>query len=112
MTDEPDVPKEQPESTGQDEPAASPHDALFYKTFSKPEHAAAEMKCIFEPDFVARVEWDSLQPMPNKFVDAKLTGRYADVLYSVRIGGRETLFYFLLEHKSDSDPWTPLQLLE
>jgi hypothetical protein len=45
-------------------------------------------------------------------VDAKLTGRYADVLYSVRIGGRETLIYFLLEHKSDSDPWTPLQLLE
>lgn len=119
MTNDLDVPSEKPASDEDDDEngdesdnVASPHDALFFKTFSKPEHAAAELKNIFERALVARIDWDTLIPLSIKFVDAKLTGKYADVLYSVRIGGRETLIYFLLEHKSESDTWTPLQLLE
>jgi hypothetical protein len=112
MTNALEVPKEQLVLQQEGDDATSPHDALFYKTFSNPEHAAAELKHILEPALVARIEWDTLRLLSIKFVDAKLSGKYADVLYSVRIRGSETLIYFLLEHKSESDPWTPLQLLE
>jgi predicted transposase YdaD len=112
MSNATDVVPEEPASVDDSDDAASPHDALFYKTFSKPEHAAAELMRVLPSALAARIEWETLIPLSIKFVDAKLSGRYADVLYSVRIDGRETLIYFLLEHKSESDTWTPLQLLE
>ena len=104
------VPTEEPFQDSDD--AASPHDGLFYKTFSKPEHAAAELKCIFSSALVALIAWGTLTPLPLKFVDAKLVSRYSDVLYSVEIGGRECLIYILFEHKSDDPYWTLLQLAE
>lgn len=94
------------------EKATSPHDGLFYATFSKPEHAAAEFRCIFEPRLSAAIDWDTLKPLPIRFVDSKLSSKYADVLFSVRIFGREVLIYVLFEHKSTSDKWTLLQLHE
>jgi hypothetical protein len=112
MTNTPEVPKEPLVLQQESDDAALAHDALFYKTFSNPEHAAAELKHILDPTLVARIDWDTLRPLSIKFVDAKLKGKYADVLYSVRLGGRETLIHFLLEHKSESDTWTLLQLLE
>ena len=81
MTNEPDVPPEnlvevnEGDAVDEGDDAASPHDAWFYKTFSKPEHAAAELKCIFQPALVARIDWDTLNPLPIKFVDTKLSCR-------------------------------------
>ncbi|MBK9266387.1 MAG: Rpn family recombination-promoting nuclease/putative transposase [Polyangiaceae bacterium] len=112
MTNASDEAPDKPQPALEPGDATSPHDALFYRTFSKPEHAAAELRCIFGLELSARVEWNTLRPLSLKFVDAKLTGRYADVLYAVKIGGKEALVYILWEHKSHFDPWTPLQLLE
>ena len=75
MTDKLDVLPEKLQSPGESDDAASVHDAMFFKAFSKPEHAAAELKCIFKPALVARIDWDTFKPLSIKFVDAKLTGR-------------------------------------
>lgn len=94
------------------EKAASPHDGLFYATFSKPEQAAGELQCLFGPRLSALIAWDTLTLLSHRFVDSKLSSKYADVLFSVRILGQEALIYVLFEHKSTSDKWTLLQLHE
>jgi hypothetical protein len=103
---------EYPQAPAESEDAALPHDAIVFKILSKPEHAAAELKCIFPSALVAAIDWNTLRPRPLRFVDAKLSSKYADVLFSVDIAGKEALIYILFEHKSVADRWTLLQLLE
>ncbi len=106
-----------------DEPAApgaqantqrpsSTHDGLFYLAFSKPHLAAAELKHLLSPEFVQVADWESLTLLSNKFVDAKLTSKYSDALFSLQVSGSEVLVYVLFEHKSESERWTLLQLAE
>jgi hypothetical protein len=103
---------EYPQAPAESEDAAIPHDAIVFKILSKPEHAAAELKCIFPSALIAAIDWNTLRPRPLRFVDAKLSSKYADVLFSVEIAGKESLIYILFEHKSVADRWTLLQLLE
>ncbi len=103
---------DEPHAVAESEDAAIPHDAISFKILSKPEHAAAELKCIFPSALVAAIDWNTLQPRPLRFVDAKLSSKYADVLFSVEMAGKEALIYILFEHKSVADRWTLLQLLE
>jgi hypothetical protein len=94
-----------------DEPEASPHDALFYRTFSDPAHAAAELKHILPKDLVAKIHWTSLGLVSTKFVDPKLSSRYADLLFSVDMGSQKTYVHLLFEHESEGKPWSLLQAL-
>lgn len=88
-----------------------PHDALFRYTFSRPEHAAGELRAVLPADLVARIDWRTLARQPDSFVDSHLADRASDVLFSVQLAGRETLLYVLFEHQSQRDRWTPLRLL-
>jgi predicted transposase YdaD len=106
------VPSEQPQVLAETDDASSPHDALFYLTFSKPEHAGPLLRELLDKRISDCIAWDTLALKSPKFVDAKLTGRYADVLYTVRMRGLETLIYALLEHKSQPERWTLLQIAE
>jgi Putative transposase, YhgA-like len=89
---------------------STPHDALFKRVFSQPEHAASELRHMLPPDLVLRIDWDTLALAAGNFVDESMREVHADVLYSVRLAGREVLLYVLLEHKSKWDRFTPLQL--
>lgn len=89
----------------------TPHDSLFKRAFSEPVHAEGELKSILPRELVAAIDWPGLTLCPGSFVDQELAECHADLLYRVRLAGREVLVYVLLEHKSWSDPCTPLQLL-
>jgi predicted transposase YdaD len=94
-----------------DEPITSVHDALFFHTYSQPEHAAAELKHILPQHLVAKIHWKSLRLASTKFVDPKLSSRHADLLFSVDIGTQKTYLHFLFEHESEYKPWSLLQAL-
>ena len=89
----------------------TPHDALFKYVFKQPEHAEGELRHVLPRAVTDRMDWNTLQLEEGSFVDDELRERHADLLYSVQLAGRPALLYVLLEHKSDSDPTTPLQLL-
>lgn len=112
MTNEADVPPGKPGTPEQPEDTGETHDALFFKTFSRPENAAAELKRVMRRELVARIQWSTLELESNKFVDSKLSSRYSDVLFSVCMGKKNVLIYVLFEHKSTNDWWTLLQVLE
>ena len=90
---------------------ATPHDALFKYVFQQPEHAEGELRHVLPRAVTERIDWNTLQLEEGSFVDDELRERHADLLYSVQLAGQPALVYVLLEHKSESDPRTPLQML-
>jgi Putative transposase, YhgA-like len=87
------------------------HDALVKFAFSNVEHARGMLATALPPAVAARIDFATLRLVPGSFVDDALRDRHADLLFSARVAGRDTLLYLLLEHKSEPEPLTPLQLL-
>jgi predicted transposase/invertase (TIGR01784 family) len=92
-------------------PAAHTHDGFFKAIFSEPEHATEFFKSHLPSAIAAQITWASLMLVPGSFVKTSLKQLHSDLLFSVRIGDRETLLYLLFEHQSTSDPAMPLRLL-
>jgi len=88
-----------------------PHDALFKKTFSVVEHAAAEFRAVLPPELVARIDFSTLTLCPGSYVDEALAGSQSDLLFSVQVSGKPALLYVLFEHQSSPDKLMPLRLL-
>ena len=100
------------EETGEDlAPAAHTNDGFFKAVFSQPEHATAFFKSHLPRAITAQIDWPSLKELPGSFVKSSLQQLHSDLLFSVRIGERETLLYLLFEHQSSPDPAMPLRLL-
>jgi len=55
------------------------HDALFKKTFSVPEHAAAALRAVLPPSLVARLDFSTLSLCSGSFVDETLAGSESDL---------------------------------
>jgi hypothetical protein len=87
------------------------HDNLVKHAFTDIEHARGVLATALPAAIVARTDLSSLALRPGSFVDENLQGRFSDILYTARISGREALIYFLLEHKSEPEDLTPLQVL-
>ncbi len=90
---------------------SSPHDALFKFVFAHPEDAASELRAVLPLELSQRLDWSSLTPQPANFVDERLSGRQADLLFSIRCEGRQTFLYVLFEHQSTNDPLMAFRLL-
>ncbi|MEY3896749.1 MAG: hypothetical protein RLZZ214_2269 [Verrucomicrobiota bacterium] len=92
-------------------PAAHTNDGFFKAVFSQPEHAIAFFKSHLPPAIAEKMDWDSLVVLPGSFVKSSLQQVHSDLLFSVPIGGRESLLYLLFEHQSSPDPTMPLRVL-
>jgi hypothetical protein len=84
--------------------AATPHDAFFKAVFSRPENALGELRAVLPPALLAALDTTTAQVVPGSFVDEELTARHTDLLYSVKLAGRDALLYVLFEHRSTIDP--------
>ena len=91
---------------------ATPHDALFKAAFSQVAYAAEELRHVLPPELVATMDLSSLSLEAGSFVDEALRARYTDLLFSLRIAGREARVYVLFEHQSNADRWMALRLLD
>ena len=79
------------------------HDALFKATFSQVEHAAGELRQILPAGLLAHLDFATLALCPGSFVDEAFSQRHSDLLFSVKLAGREAFLYILFEHQSKSD---------
>jgi predicted transposase YdaD len=89
----------------------SVHDKLCWTAFEDVKDAVAELRSVLPKGLVERLDWLTLAPLPERFVDEVMRGSQADRLYQARYGDSDALVYVLWEHKSDVDKWTLLQLL-
>ncbi len=88
-----------------------PHDAFFKDVFSDPEIAAAFLQSHLPPTIVAKIDWPSLVLVPSSFVKSTLQQLHSDLIFSVKIGDRQSLLYLIFEHQSSVDLLMPLRLL-
>ena len=89
----------------------SVHDKLCWTAFEDVKDAVAELRSVLPAGLVERLDWSTLAPLPERFVDEAMRDSQADRLYQARCGGSDALIYVLWEHKSEVDKWTLLQLL-
>jgi len=94
-----------------DDSLHQPHDKLFRATFSNPENAAAFLRQHLDAPLPALVDWNSLSLLPGSFIDSKMAGSEADLLFSAKIGGSDALLYLLWEHQRTDAPLMGLRLL-
>jgi hypothetical protein len=87
------------------------HDNLVKHTFNDLENARGVLATALPASIVARIDMSSLSLRPGTFVNEDLEDLHSDILYAARISGRDALIYFLLEHKSEPQPFTPLQVM-
>ena len=88
-----------------------PHDALFKKTFSVPEHAAGELRAVLPPALVALTDFSTLSLCAGTYIDETLAGAESDLLFSVQVASKPALLYLLFEHQSTAPRLMPLRLL-
>jgi predicted transposase/invertase (TIGR01784 family) len=91
--------------------ATHPNDAFFKSVFSEPAHAVAFFQNHLPAAIATRIDWATLELVPTSFVKSTLRQVHSDLIFSVRVGERETLLYLLFEHQSTVDPAMPLRLL-
>ena len=94
-----------------DESLHQPHDKLFRATFSNPKNAAAFLRHHLDAPIPALVDWNSLSLLPGSFIDSRMKGSEADLLFSAKIGTSDALFYILWEHQRSEAPLMGLRLL-
>lgn len=91
--------------------ASQPHDAFARCMLSDPAYAAAFFQGHLPPGIVAAIDWSTLALQPASFVRQSLQQSHTDLLYGVRMAGRDVLLYLLLEHQTSLDPLMPLRLI-
>src|SRR5512145_518170 len=87
------------------------HDKLFKLALADRKDAALELRAVLPPTLASQLDFSTLEPIPGTFIDERMRDSHADLLYTVNCAGKETLLYVLMEHKSNVDRWTLLQLL-
>jgi predicted transposase YdaD len=90
----------------------SPGDAFFKETFSNIPTASDFLRGILPPYLAQETVWSILKREPDSFLDANLRSKYADMLFSCRLGDKPVFYYVLLEHKTTPEYWTSFSLLE
>ncbi len=88
----------------------SPHDTLFRHAFGQAQNAAGLLKALLPAELVGAVEWETLAQREGNHVDEHLRELESDLVFSARVAGRETLFYFLVEHQSSPDRFMAFRL--
>jgi len=89
-----------------------PHDQLFRALLDDPGRARALVRDYLPPAIAARLADRALTLVDASFIDPTLRGSQSDRLFKAHLtDGRPAFVYTLLEHKSQPDPRTPLQLL-
>ena len=93
-------------------PTTKPHDSLFRALVSNPRRAAALLREHLPDDMAALIDFQHPpEPQEGSFVDGTGAKTQCDALFRVRLkGGQDARVYVLLEHKSNVDPGTPLQV--
>jgi predicted transposase/invertase (TIGR01784 family) len=92
-------------------PTHTPHDALFKAVFSSPEHARAVLRAALPPRLARRLDWSSLTLLDGSFVDEALKERHSDLLFRVKLDGKDVFLYLLFEHQSTVDGLMAFRLL-
>jgi len=93
------------------------HDQLVAKFFEDTTLAQELLRQFLPAEPLEQFHLEGLEPIKNSFVDEELRRSYCDLCYKIPLRAAagdsrvEGIVYVLIEHKSESDPFAPFQLL-
>ncbi|MFP4522387.1 MAG: Rpn family recombination-promoting nuclease/putative transposase [Fibrobacterota bacterium] len=86
-----------------------PHDTRYKKFFSNHEIFRQLLTQFVHEDFVKDLDLSVIKPIPTEFITHVDKRLYNDILYSVKIKGREAYIYILTEFQSTNDKFMSLR---
>ena len=94
----------------------TPYDGLYKQLFSHPAMVEALLRGFVHEDWVAQLDFSTLEKPNGQYVSEELLQRSDDILWRVRLklpdGQQAWLYlYLLIEFQSKADPWMALRLL-
>lgn len=88
------------------------HDGLFKFSFDKKNVVESFAKENLPEAITRDLDFSTLTPDKDTFVDQKLSRCYSDILYHIQFKDKPTYLYFLFEHKSWEPNFAGIQLLK
>ncbi|MDR1283142.1 MAG: Rpn family recombination-promoting nuclease/putative transposase, partial [Opitutaceae bacterium] len=88
------------------------HDRIFRHAFSLPVVARQFLRRWLPPELVRQTDWHTLGVSRISGISDTLSERREDVVYRIRMEGREVHFYVLLEHQTKSEKYMARRILE
>src|SRR6056297_1502287 len=89
----------------------NPHDSLFKRTLGDKKVAVDFLENYLPDNILKEIDLTDIKVAKDSFIDEELEESFSDILYNVKISGKEGFIYILFEHKSYSDKMTPIQML-
>ncbi len=89
----------------------TPHDKLFKKSMQIPAIAKEFLMMHLPNDIQNKINYETLETLPETFVDEKLSRSQVDALFKVKIGQDDLLIYILVEQQSQADHTMPTRRL-
>lgn len=87
------------------------HDNAYKSLFSHPPVVEDFLRGFVHEDWVAEVDFATLEKMSGSYVTDDLRDREDDIVWRVRCNGEWLYVYLLLEFQSSNDPWMALRIL-
>ncbi len=89
------------------------HDKYFKEVFSKKEEATAFLKGSLPEELVRNINFDSLAPLKDSYIDEELKENFSDLVFTCKYKGKKEIKIALLfEHKSKPVQYPHFQLLK
>ncbi len=89
------------------------HDKYFKEVFSKKEEATAFLKGSLPKELVRNINFDSLAPLKDSYIDEELKENFSDLVFTCKYKGKKEIKIALLfEHKSKPVQYPHFQLLK
>jgi len=90
----------------------SPHDRYIRSILSNAPVAVEFFEKHLPKDVIKAIDFSTLMPQKDSFVNDKLRLKVADLLFSVNVNGDPGYIYLLLEHASTPDRFLPYRMLQ
>jgi predicted transposase/invertase (TIGR01784 family) len=92
--------------------AHQPHDKLFKAVFKTPAHAIEVLQACAPPALLASLKLDSLRVTDTSFIDEKLAGSTADIVYECQTATASWAYVsFIIDHKSTVPAYPPYKVM-
>lgn len=89
----------------------TPHDKLFRRSMQIPAVAIDFLKMHLPDDIKDKIDYTTLECLPDTFIDESLSHHQVDALFKVRCGDSDILIYVHIEQQSRPDYTMPVRNL-
>ncbi|OHD36765.1 MAG: hypothetical protein A2015_09465 [Spirochaetes bacterium GWF1_31_7] len=79
------------------------HDKRYKKIFSNPFVMERFLKSFVHEDFIAKLDFSSMQKIDKEYVSDEYVGTESDIVYKINFEGKEIYIFVLLEFQSTVD---------